>query len=46
MQDTVTIRELEEQILNWGQMAAASSATTKYIYYIFINVMLFGMLLV
>lgn len=29
MQDTVTIRELEEQILNWGQMAAASSATTN-----------------
>ena len=30
MQDTVTIRELEEQIHNWGQMAAASSAASKY----------------
>lgn len=30
MQDTVTIRELEEQIHSWGQMAAASSAASKY----------------
>ena len=30
MQDTVTIRELEEQIHSWGQMAAVSSVASKY----------------